>query len=280
MTEERPHDDVLMSAILDEPLPPGRSADPETVTAHRAAVADITELRAQLRLLGEALAHAPDPAPDPAGAPESSDPPPDPGSAPAAPRFPRPAPRRPPGRRDGRRIARRFAVGVSALTCVAALAAGVSWLSATGGGLSGASSEGAEKAVGDKNTRPHPSDPDREGDHASLTPEGFVACSRLIFEGTVIRVEPVPGAPRDRITLDVERHYKPGAGPDRITLTMDHDIDPRLTPGQRTLISVPKGEDHPDNWATGEDLAQLRELVVKALPASKTTGCDIAGPRG
>ncbi|MFJ4768368.1 hypothetical protein ACIP88_04490 [Streptomyces uncialis] len=304
MTEERPHDDVLMSAILDEPLPPGRSADPATAAAHRAAVADITELRAGLRLLGDTLARDPSPDPDrdssgaaefpdtapdlspdpasdtapetvPASAPEAV---PVPAPAPAAPRVPRPAPRRPPGRRDGRRKGRRFAVGVSALTCVAALAAGVSWLNATGG--PGTSSESA-KEVGEPATQPLPSDADRKGDGSgSLSPEGFVACSRLVFEGTVTRVEPVPGAPRDRITLDVERYYKPDKGPGRITLTMDRDIDPRLTPGQRTLISVPKGEDHPDNWATGEDMAELRESVVKALPGSNTIGCDAAGPRG
>ncbi|OKH91064.1 hypothetical protein [Streptomyces uncialis] len=295
MTEELPHDDVLMSAILDEPLPPGRSADPATAAAHRAAVADLAELRAGLRLLGDTLARdpSPDPASDPSGAAGPSGPPPDPSSgtaptpdpeappvptpAPAASRAPRPASRRPPGRRDGRRIARRFAVGVSALTCVAALAAGVSWLNATGG--LGASSESA-KAAGEPATRPLPSDADRKGDNASLGPEGYVACSRLIFEGTVTRVEPVPGAPRDRITLDVERHYKPDKGPGRITVTMDHDVDPRLTPGQRTLISVPKGEDHPDNWATGEDMAELRELVVGALPGAKAIECDGAGPRG
>ncbi|MYY12930.1 hypothetical protein GT204_29585 [Streptomyces sp. SID4919] len=286
MTEELPHDDVLMSAILDEPLPPGRSADPATAAAHRAAVADLTALRAGLRLLGDTLARdpSPDPASDPSGAADSPgtapDPSPDPEAAPvpAAPRAPRPAPRRPPGRRDGRRIARRFAVGVSALTCAAALAAGVSWLNETGG--LGTSSESA-KEVGEPAMQPLPSDADRKGDGSgSLSPEGFVACSRLIFEGTVARVEPVPGAPRDRITLDVERHYKPDKGPGRITLTMDRDIDPRLTPGQRTLISVPKGEDHPDNWATGGDMAELRELVVGALPGAKATGCDGAGPRG
>ncbi|MEU0687618.1 hypothetical protein [Streptomyces uncialis] len=284
MTEERPHDDVLMSAILDEPLPPGRSADPATAAAHRAAVADLAELRAGLRLLGDTLARDPSPDPDPnrdsSAAADSPGAAPDTEAAPvpAAPRVPRPAPRRPPGRRDGRRIVRRFAVGVSALTCVAALAAGVSWLNATGG--LGASSESA-KDVGKPAMQPLPSDADRKGDgNASLSPEGFVACSRLVFEGTVTRVEPVPGAPRDRITLDVERHYKPDKGPGRITLTMDRDIDPRLTPGQRTLISVPKGEDHPDNWATGEGLAELRELVVKALPGSRTIGCDVAGPRG
>ncbi|MFD4835117.1 hypothetical protein ACFWPV_35595 [Streptomyces uncialis] len=290
MTEELPHDDVLMSAILDEPLPPGRSADPATAAARRAAVADLAELRAGLRLLGDTLARDPSPDPDPncdssgaadspGTAPHTEDAPvPASAPAPAAPRVPRPAPRRPPGRRNGRRIARRFAVGVSALTCVAALAAGVSWLNATGG--LGASSESA-KDVRKPAMQPLPSDADRKGDgNASLSPEGFVACSRLIFEGTVTRVEPVPDAPRDRITLDVERHYKPDKGPGRITVTMDHDVDPRLKPGQRTLISVPKGEDHPDNWATGEDMAELRELVVGALPGARTTECDGAGPRG
>lgn len=295
MTEELPHDDVLMSAILDEPLPPDGPpirrppppiARPSPTSPNSApdcgswatpSPATRPPTRPRTLPVPPVPPARPPTRPPARPRPRTRRRPPSP--LPPPPRPEPPAPRRVarPAERDGRRIARRFAVGVSALTCVAALAAGVSWLNATGG--LGASSESA-KAAGEPATRPLPSDADRKGDNASLGPEGFVACSRLIFEGTVTRVEPVPGVPRDRITLDVERHYKPDKGPGRITVTMDHDVDPRLTPGQRTLISVPKGEDHPDNWATGEDMAELRELVVGALPGAKAIECDGAGPRG
>ncbi|MGW4025519.1 hypothetical protein ACWEEL_29730, partial [Streptomyces sp. NPDC005009] len=48
--------DALMAAVLDEPLPARARQDPAFTAAHRAAAADITVLREQLALIGDALA--------------------------------------------------------------------------------------------------------------------------------------------------------------------------------------------------------------------------------
>ena len=42
-------------------------------------------------------------------------------------------------------------------------------------------------------------------DSSSLSAPGYVACARLIVEGTVADVEPVPGAAQDRVVLAVDR---------------------------------------------------------------------------
>ncbi|WP_329435227.1 hypothetical protein OG564_29425 [Streptomyces sp. NBC_01280] len=235
------HEDrALMTALTGEPLLPQDAADPETVAAHAAAQADVALLAEQVRGIGDAL---------------------------AARALPRPAPvvaRRP------RRRPLAVAFGALAAACAATLLGGLVWLGAVAPG-GGADNKSAADHGG-------AADSGKQG--ADVTPEGFVACSRLIVEGTVVRVEPVPGAERDTITLTATRYYKPAEGPEKVTFRMDHDVDPRLKPGDRTLISIPKGEEFPDNWAVkAADRASLRDMVVNALPGSRALTCSKApGP--
>ncbi|MFB7415097.1 hypothetical protein ACFC1L_10755 [Streptomyces sp. NPDC056210] len=235
------HEDrALMLALTGEPLPREDVADPEAAAAHAAAQADVALLAEQVRGIGDAL---------------------------AAPARPRPAPVAAP---RPRRRPLAVAFGALAAACAATLLGGLVWLGADAPG-SGADNKSAADQSG-------AADNGKRG--ADVTPEGFVACSRLIVEGTVVRVEPVPGAERDTITLTATRYYKPAEGPEKVTFRMDHDVDPRLKPGDRTLISIPKGEEYPDNWATkAEDRASLRDMVVNALPGSRALKCSKApGP--
>ncbi|MFI9779037.1 hypothetical protein ACIHCV_30730 [Streptomyces sp. NPDC051956] len=235
------HEDrALMQALTGEPLPQEDAADPETAAAHGAAVADVALLAEQVRGIGDALAAREKPRPAPVVAPR---------------------PRRRP-------LA--VAFGALAAVCAASLLGGLVWLGVNAPG----------DVADDKSAADHRGAADSGKQGADVTPEGFVACSRLIVEGTVVRVEPVPGAARDTITLTATRYYKPAKGPERVTFRMDHDVDPRLKPGDRTLISIPKGEEYPDNWATkAEDRASLRDMVVNALPGSRALKCSKApGP--
>ncbi|AZM57612.1 hypothetical protein DMA15_12220 [Streptomyces sp. WAC 01529] len=148
------------------------------------------------------------------------------------------------------------ALGAAAVTAAAALVGGLGWLVVNGPGASDDKDSGGGAR------------------DAKLSPEGFVACSRLIVEGEVTAVEPVPGAGRDRITLDVSRYYKPRSGNGTLTFPMDHDTDPRLKQGDRVLITIPRGEAHPDNWPTGKDRDSLRRMVLKALPDAAKVSCE------
>ncbi|MFE1953886.1 MULTISPECIES: hypothetical protein [Streptomyces] len=155
----------------------------------------------------------------------------------------------------------RIAVGALVAACAASLAGGLVWLGVNGAGTPALSS--ADKAAGAK-----------AGEDAKRTPEGFVACSALIAEGTVLRVDPVPGTRQDRITLRVTRYFKPETGARTVTFPMDRDVLPRLKPGDRPLISIPVGSREPDNWALGKDRTPLRTMVVEALPGAKNLPCD------
>ncbi|MEV0320353.1 hypothetical protein ACIBKX_05120 [Streptomyces sp. NPDC050658] len=230
---------ALMLAVTGDAVPAELRDDPEFGAEHAAAVADVALLRDRLGALGDALAERP---------------------------APRPAAVPPPPRRTRRPL--RLAFGALATAGGLAVAGLVVWAAVQAGGGAAdrdAASSGADKAAPD----------DRQEDSAgSTSPEGFVACSRLIVEGTVTRVEKVPGAARDRITLDAARYLKPESGPRKVTFPMDHDVDPRLKVGDRVLITIPTGESEPDNWAKGKERDSLRTLIVKALPGSREVRCD------
>ncbi|MEU7582463.1 hypothetical protein AB0B50_33320 [Streptomyces sp. NPDC041068] len=232
--------DALMSAITDEPLPEEALRDPDFAAAHAAAVADVTLLRERLGAAGDALAAGPAPREEavPIRAPRSA----------ARHRF-------------------TVALGTAAATLAAVVVGGLAYLAVDAG----------QGAMDDEDASKGAASEARGGDgsaDADLTPEGFVACSRLIVEGTVTAVDAVPGAGRDRITLDVSRYIKPLTGDDTVVFPMDHDVDPRLRTGDRVLITIPRGEAEPDNWATGKDRTHLRTMIDKALPGSKKIRCD------
>ncbi|WP_193433298.1 hypothetical protein, partial [Streptomyces luteocolor] len=220
--------DALMLALTDDPVPDEARADPDFAAEHAAAVADVALLKERLGAVGDALAARPAPPPR------------------------EPLPLCPPRRR---RDAVAAVFVTAAAVVAAALVSGLAWLVVAGGPTAGDDSAGSAKGAA----------PDHRGGggdaDADQSPEGFVACSRLIAEGTVTEVTPIPGAERDRVTIRVTDHLKPTTGPATLTFPMLHDVDPRLKKGDRTLITIPRGAAEPDNWATGKDRAPLRIVI-------------------
>ncbi|WP_447037459.1 hypothetical protein [Streptomyces sp. DSM 118878] len=239
MTVPEKEFDALMSAITDEPVPDGALDDPGRAAEHAAALADVALLRERLAVVGDTLAAAPAP-PRQAVVPIRS-----------------------------RRTARRrvtVALGAVAATAAAAMLGGLAWLAVDAGqGASGMDDKGG--AASDARSRPD------GGADADLSPEGFVACSRLIVEGTVTAVDPLPGGSRERVTLDVTRYVKPREGEGTVRFPMDRDAARPLKVGDHALITVDKGATEPANWAVGKDRDRLRKLILKALPPSKKIHC-------
>ncbi|MFD3732514.1 hypothetical protein [Streptomyces sp. NPDC058632] len=277
--------DALMAAILDEPLPAAARQDPAFMAARDAAAADVAVLREQLGLIGETLAAGRAPAVrveaagSGAGGPEAapaveagaSD---VPGGRPAAgllaPVRPLPAPRR-------ARRPLRVALGVLAAAAAAAVVLGTGRLVTQSGQGDTASSaaESADRAAGAEQ-------PTGAGDSAGVlfgSPR-YLACARLVAEGTVAEVEPVPGAGRDRVTLEVTRGYKPEPGTaaedrDEVTFLTGATGRPRLHTGDRVLVGLPREGTVPDAVIVGEeDIAPERVRVTAALPASRTLTCE------
>lgn len=240
--------DALMAAITDESLTEEAHDDAEFMAEHRAAVADVALLRAQLTTLGNALAD---------GGEERK-------SVPR--RTPRKRTRRPeqaPRNRGRRPLA--LAVGTLVAAAVGTMVVGMGWLIAQGGASAGKDSASASKADSGDNKKAEP----------SLSAPGYLACSRLVAEGTVAEVEPVPGVAQDRITLDVDRYYKPDKGKDQVTFVMDEDVDPRLHEGDHVLVGIPRNSASPDVWSTRQkDIARDRAWILKALPQSRGLACE------
>ncbi|MEV1019223.1 hypothetical protein [Streptomyces sp. NPDC050264] len=213
-------------------------------TDAEAVAADVALLRDQVRGLGDALAARRDPEPV---------------------RPPAPVPVR-------RRRPLRLALGGLAAAGGLAVASVMVWAVVQSGGGPGAD-DGDSKAAADSGKA-------AGSENADLSPEGFVACSRVIAEGTVVKVEQLPGTGRDRVTLRVTRYLKPESGGAKtLTFLMNHDVDPRLKTGDRPLITIPVGGAQPDNWSTGKDSERLRAMVLEALPGSHAITCDKApGP--
>ncbi|WP_344519986.1 hypothetical protein [Streptomyces rectiviolaceus] len=253
--------DALMLALTDEPLPEDAGRDSELVAEHAAAVADVALLREHIGAVGAALA-APEPEPEPD--PERG-PVPKPGVA-----------VRPAGVRR-RRLT--LALGLAAATAAASLVGGVAWLAVeSGGGISESAdsdaAKGAAPGAGDQKEGAGDQKEDGGGSNdMDQKPGVYVACARLIVEGTVNRVEPIPGGVQDRIVLDVTRYYKPSQGSKQVTFVMDVDVDPRLRTGDRTLIGIPKGEASPDIWSNSKaGVAKDRAWIERELRHGKGKG--------
>ncbi|WP_028802665.1 hypothetical protein [Streptomyces sp. 142MFCol3.1] len=251
--------DALLAAITDEPLPEGAREDAEFMAEHRSAAADLTLLREQLGLIGDALADAGKVSEtDGAGAP---------GKAARARRPRRTGKRGPaggPGKRSRHPRVLAVSLGTLAVAAVAAVVVGMSWLLAQGGGsaLGGGSADSAK------------SDQRGSGEGSSLSAPGYLACARFVVEGRVRAVERVPGGGQDRVTLDVERSYKPAKGDDRVTFLMAEDSVPRLHEGEHALVAVRRHQETADQWTTGEKaIAEQRARILDALPASRGLTC-------
>ncbi|MFE0860188.1 hypothetical protein ACFW5P_06975 [Streptomyces rochei] len=252
--------DALLAAITGEPLPPGAGADARD--EHRAAVADVALLRAQLDVLGRAL----------------SEPVPEPRDAAVARRTPAPRPRR---------RTFRLALGVLATACAGTVVMGLGWLVAQGAGGTGDDAASGKAASGAEHDAAAPGAADREAGLVFGTPR-YLACARLVAEGTVTGAEPVPGTARHRITLRVTHAYEPepeadagpgtgGAAPSDtapVTFLLD-DATARLGPGDRVMVGVPRQEPVADTVITGDrDIATARARVTAALPESRTLTCE------
>ncbi|MCQ4204573.1 hypothetical protein M4J06_002569 [Streptomyces coelicoflavus] len=234
--------DALMAAITGEPLPPDAGADARG--EHRSATADVALLREQLHLLGDAL-----------GEPVVRERP-----APAAP----PPPRRRPFR---------LALGVLAAACAGVVVTGLGWLVVQSG--SGASQDAASGSAADKSAV-RPSSPSAGQEAAAVfgTPR-YLACARLVAEGTVTAADPVPGAARHRITLRVTRAYAPEESTGTATTFVLDDTLARLAPGDRVLVGVLRDRPTADSVITGDrNIATAGARITASLPESRTLTCD------
>ncbi|MFB6752947.1 hypothetical protein ACFCX6_18700 [Streptomyces sp. NPDC056353] len=233
--------DALMAAITGEPLPPDAGADARG--EHRSATADVALLREQLHLLGDAL-----------GEPVVRE---------------RPTPAPPPPRRRPFRLA----LGVLAAACAGVVVTGLGWLVVQSG--SGASQDAASGSAADKSAvRPTSPSAGQEAAAVFGTPR-YLACARLVAEGTVTAADPVPGAARHRITLRVTRAYAPEKSTGTATTFVLDDTLARLAPGDRVLVGVLRDRPTADTVITGDrNIATARAWITASLPESRTLTCD------
>ncbi|MFC9912324.1 hypothetical protein [Streptomyces sp. NPDC127197] len=234
MTAEHNGADALMAAITDDPLTDEARADAAFMAEHRSATADVALLREQLEVIGRAL------------------------TEPAKPKVPEPVPVRPRRRRP-------FALALSAVGVAAAgaMVVGMGWLLVQAGG--GSADDAGATSADSAQSESKDADP--------LGSPAYLACARLVAEGDVTDVQPVPGERQERITLDVTRSYKPAKGEDEVTFVIRASAG--LDEGDHLLVAIPRGSASPDFWFVGErDIAPQRQALIWALPESRTTACE------
>ncbi|WP_051803944.1 hypothetical protein [Streptomyces sp. NRRL S-474] len=241
--------DPLMAVLVGDPLPEGARQDAGFMTAHSAAEADVALLREQLGLIGDRLARDAEPSVRPDAAT---------GTAVTS-----------LSERRGRPRPLRLSMALRGLAAAAAAAAvvGMGWLvvqSGTGAGGDNAGSSAADSAA----------KPQQGAESGKLGHAGYLACARLVVEGTVAEVEPAPGTGQDRVTLDVNRSYKPAEGQDQVVFVLAEDTGPRPRPGEHVLVGITRGQAEPDLWTTGEkEIARDRAWITAALPQSRAVAC-------
>jgi hypothetical protein len=219
---------------------------------------------------GDAAGTETDPGPMPAPMPMPA---PRPATAPVTPL--RPLSTRPDRARRVRR-ARNAVLGTLAAAVAASAVLGVGWAVVQAGGEASTMSDRAGSGSDEAASRPD-SSRGGHGDDTSgrLGHVGYLACARLVVEGTVTDVEPVAGAGQDRITLGVDRYYKPGKGADEIVFPMAEGVEPRLRKGDHVLIGIARGSAEPDLWTTDErGIARDRAWVETALPEAEGMRCE------
>ncbi|MFF3405993.1 hypothetical protein ACFYW8_07215 [Streptomyces sp. NPDC002742] len=266
--------DALLAAITDAAPPEGARDDVVFMAEYRSAAADVDVLREQLVIIGDALA---DSGRQSESAHASSRKPRKPRKPQKSKRLQRfkksgkdqqaQGARAPGGGRPGGVPKKRsrhpggLAVGTLAAAAVATLVVGMGWLVAHDGGGADVTSSSDSKAA----DRPSA---------GSFSGPGYIACSRLIAEGEVTEVLPVPGTGQDRITLDVYHYYKPAKGEKTVTFLMDRNAGPRPHLGDEVLVGIRQHAVTPDIWTTGEkDIARDRSWIVRALPESQGMEC-------
>ncbi|MER5689693.1 hypothetical protein [Streptomyces sp. NPDC002205] len=128
-----------------------------------------------------------------------------------------------------------------------------------------------------------------------LTPEGSVACAKVIAEGTVARVEPLEQEGKLRVVLNADRYYKPDEGRPQVVFTAENED--YFRPGVRMLVLVSQFTDEGPNTYREGDPAPPREAmeglagaadvsdalewgrkwVTEALPGSRGVECTTPG---
>ncbi|MEU6917344.1 hypothetical protein [Streptomyces olindensis] len=255
--------DPLMAVLVGDPLPSAARRDPEFMAAHRAAAADVALLREQLERIGDTLAHE---AGTEAG-PSVRSVPPVPGPETGGGSTVTPL--------SGRRRPRPLVLALRGLAAAAAatVVVAMGWLVVQSGAGTG-NDDTASSSAADGGARVESGD-GYGAEEGKLGHAGYLACARLVVEGTVAEVEAVPGTGRNRVSLDVDRHYKPAEGRDRVVFPMDAAIDPPLRPGDHVLVGIRQGHAEPDLWTTGEkEIARDRAWITAALPESRTYPCE------
>ncbi|MET7294161.1 hypothetical protein ABZS79_18870 [Streptomyces griseoloalbus] len=181
------------------------------------------------------------------------------------------------GPRRPRRRPLKVALGALAAAAAATVVVGMGWLVTQPQGASDASA--GKAAAADS----HEADSQAEGGVAFGSPR-YLACARLVAEGTVLAVDPVPGAAgTERVTLRASRVYKDegegqgasdGDGEAGITFLRDTVGDLPLHPGDHVMIGLPLEGAHPDMVIVGEtDIAPERARIIASLPESRTLTC-------
>ncbi|MEV1078476.1 hypothetical protein AB0I98_09530 [Streptomyces sp. NPDC050211] len=246
MTAEHNGADALMAALTDEPLTDEARADAAFMAEHESALADLALLREQLGVIGDTLA-----------------------AEPAKQKAEKPTP----AVRQRRRRTLRLALGGLAVACAASLFAGAGWLvMQAGSGTTDDSGSLADTSGSDSAGKPENDDASGKAEEASESGARYLACARLVVEGTVTAVVPVPGTAQERVTLDITRSYKPAKGVDEVVFVMDEEI---LNKGDHALIGLPRNAASPDLWAVGrKDMARERTWITRALPESRTLTCE------
>jgi hypothetical protein len=104
---------------------------------------------------------------------------------------------------------------------------------------------------------------------------GYLVCARLVVEGEVTDVRPLPGTTRERVTLRVTHAYRPSAvSAPETGFEMEHDMDPLPAKGDQVLVALGRGSATPDVWAVGEtDIAPERTALARALPETAGLTC-------
>ncbi|MGC3002655.1 hypothetical protein ACPF8X_30845, partial [Streptomyces sp. G35A] len=157
----------------------------------------------------------------------------------------------------------RTALGALAAAAAATVVVGMGWLVAQPQGVSDGAAD--KSAAGQSESG--------EAGGAAFGGPGYLACARLVAEGTVEAVEPVPGAGQERVTLVVSRHYK-GAGEDEVTFLLDVAGAPAVREGDAVLVGLPPEGAFPDMVVVGaEEIAGERARITAALPESRTLTC-------
>ncbi|WP_189986040.1 hypothetical protein [Streptomyces capoamus] len=142
----------------------------------------------------------------------------------------------------------------------------------------GADDRGGDSAKSAASAEGGADGPDAASGGRPAEPERALACTRLLVEGTVTKVERDEGASGSRVTLAVTRSYEPAHGPAEARLLLGAGTRPAPRPGQHVLAGVGRDERYASLWAVGPArVSEARAWIMEALPASRTLSCPSAG---